>query len=141
MLEWITARLLAFFEHASSVAQDRRETYDRALKSVSYALHETYLYYRDIDHHPRDPERERHLCHLWAAAAVPVRHLDIDLAAICEYKAEYWVNPDNWSMDDIRTHLIQLAEIRDRYRSLLSSSLTKIRISSDVVQSVPFPSA
>jgi hypothetical protein len=119
MLEWITERLVSFSEQAVAMAKDKREVQDNALRSVSHALNETYLYYRDFVPGSRDLEREKQLCHLWAAAAIPVRHLDEDLAMICEYKAEYWVNPENWSEDDVRTHKIQLDNIRATYRSLL----------------------
>lgn len=121
MIEWVIEKfigLIPSFEKASSL---RRDMQDNALRAISHALNETFLYYRDIDTgKPRNPDIEAQLSRYWAAAAIPLRHIDRELAEICEYKSEYWVNPDTWNNEDIERLGIGLEKVRNQYRSLLA---------------------
>lgn len=93
---------------------------DQALRAVSYALDETYLYYRDLRNgNLQDREREAQLVKLWSAAAIPLRHFDFDLANICDMKSEYWINPDQYTEDQVQEMGIKLDDVRGAYRKLL----------------------
>jgi|SRR5579859_6976475 len=104
---------------ATSV-QEKSKWKDEALRAISYALDETYLYYRDIEH-GRLPNREREamLVKYWSAAAISLRHFNPTLAEICDVKAEYWVNPDNYTSQDIENLGIGLNSVRQAYRKML----------------------
>ncbi len=121
MIEWVVEKFIALipsFEKASSL---RRDMQDNALRAISHALNETFLYYRDVDGgKPRNLDVEAQLSRYWSAAAIPLRHLDQELAQVCEYKSEYWVNPENWKHEDVERLGIGLKKVRDQYRSLLS---------------------
>lgn len=64
----------------------------------------------------------------WTAAAIPIRHLNQDLAMTCEYKANYWLNPDNWTEDQIHEYGIALDGVRKKYRDLLAPKSKQVRI-------------
>lgn len=120
MIQWVVERLFGLIDTITNLQKDKRVLADDALKAISQALNETYLYYRDIeDGQERDSSREAQLSRLWAAAAIPLRHIDMELSQICEYKAEYWINPETW--DNFKNgHLgIGLESVREKYRTLL----------------------
>jgi len=121
MMQWVVEKFIALipaFEKASSL---RRDMQDNALRAISHALNETFLYYRDIDDgKPRNLDVEAQLSRYWAVAEIPLRHLDRELAEICEYKSEYWVNPETWKHEDVERLGIGLKKVRDHYRSLLA---------------------
>lgn len=121
MIEWVVERLLDLIEPVANLSKDRRELRDNALRSISHALNETYLYYRDIETKgkARNMDTEAQLSRYWAAAAVPMRHLDAQLAEVCEYKSQYWVNPETWNPGKVRELGIGLHEVRGRYQALL----------------------
>lgn len=68
---------------------------------------------------PKDLKNENKLVRLWASAAVLIRHLDRDLAQICDRKSGYWRNPDIWSDESIKSLGIRLTDVQERYRQLL----------------------
>jgi len=97
MVENLLERLTALADTLSAIAIDKRELKDRTLRAISIALNETYLYYQQKDMgHKRNPETEAQLSRYWAAAAIPIRHFDANLAEICVHKSDYWVNPESW---------------------------------------------
>lgn len=121
MLEFIISQFIALIEPIQSLSKDKRDLKDNALRAISHALNETYLYYRDIEHgKPQNLDIQKQLSHCWAAAAVPLRNIDENLALICEFKSEYWVNPENWSDEQIHEHGIALDDLRHKYRLLLA---------------------
>lgn len=104
----------------ATLSKDRRELKDIALRAISNALDETYLYYRDLDNgSPRNPEREALLTKYWSAAAIPMRHFDEYLSNICDQKSEYWTNPSNYDGNDIKELGIGLDNVRQAYRQML----------------------
>jgi len=104
----------------ATLSKDRRELKDSALRAISNALDETYLYYRDLDKGSnRNLERESLLAKYWSAAAIPMRHFDENLASKCDYKSEYWVNPEKYSQTDIKLLGIGLDDVRQAYRNML----------------------
>ncbi|HEX6038659.1 MAG TPA: hypothetical protein VFZ20_11490 [Longimicrobium sp.] len=124
----MTERLLGMLEQFAAFSRDRRDFRDNALRSISTALNETYLYYRDLGQgKPRDYDIEAQLSRYWSAAAIPIRHIDPELAGICEHKSEYWINPDQWTSEEVRQRGIELGEVRDRYRALLWPHFAKAR--------------
>lgn len=126
MLEYIVERLTALIGPLQNLSRDRRGLKDNALRAISHALNETYLYYEDLSQGmSRDRDIERQLSNYWAAAAIPLRHIDEEVAMICEHKAEFWVNPDNWTADQIAQHGIALDGLRVKYRQMLTPKLAK----------------
>jgi hypothetical protein len=105
----------------ATLSKDRRELKDSALRAISNALDETFLYYRDLDKgSERNPDREALLAKYWSAAAIPMRHFDQRLSNICDHKSEYWINPNNYNSDDIKELEIGLDSVRQAYRKMLS---------------------
>lgn len=105
----------------ATLSKDRRELKDSALRAISNALDETFLYYRDISNgSPKNLEREALLSKYWSAAAIPLRHFDEHLSNICEYKSEYWINPEQYNDDDIQELGIGLNDVRQAYRRMLN---------------------
>jgi hypothetical protein len=103
-----------------SFSKERRELRDNALRAIIVALDATYLYYRDLSHgRSRDLDREAQLVHYWSAAAIPMRHVDPYLAERCDQKAEYWLNPEHYTREDIKELDIGLESVRNAYRTLL----------------------
>jgi len=103
-----------------SLSKDHRELRDAALRAILVALDETYLYYRDLGHGKnRELDREAQLVRYWSAAAIPLRHVDPELAQRCDQKAEYWLNPDNYTPDHVKELDIGLESVRNAYRTLL----------------------
>ena len=128
MLEWVTERLLGLLEQLGMLSRDRRDLRDNALRTISTALNETYLYYRDLGRgKPRNPEVEAQLSRYWSAAAIPIRQFDPHLAEICELKSEYWIDPDQWTPDEVIQRGIELGTVRDRYRDMLWPQFSRRR--------------
>jgi len=120
MIEILVTRLSDLLAAMRSVTREQREIRDNALRSISHALNETCIYYRRLDNgEPRDFDIEDQLSRYWAAAAIPVRHLDAALAIICEEKSDYWLNQENWPPERVRECRIGLNEVRSEYRSFL----------------------
>jgi hypothetical protein len=121
MIDQIVDALVLVASKIPALGRQRRDVEDNALRAVSHSLNETYLYYGRLERGaPRDHEAEAQLSRLWSAAAIPLRHLDAELAARCEYKAEYWLNPEGWSEQRVREIGIRLDDVRHRYRRLLT---------------------
>lgn len=129
MLEFIVKQLTALIGPIQNLSKDKREIKDNALRSVSHALNETYLYYNGLSKgKPRNEDTEKQLSNYWAAAAIPLRHIDENLAMTCEFKAEYWVNPENWDEEQIIEHGIALDRLRKSYRKMLAPNIKRPRI-------------
>ncbi|WP_206751690.1 hypothetical protein, partial [Halorubrum sp. SD626R] len=62
---------------------------------------------------------EEQLSRYWAAAAIPVKHLDPELALICDKKSDFWINQDNWPPERIERNKIGLDMVRTQYRQML----------------------
>jgi len=104
----------------ATATKERSNMKDDALRAISHALNETYLYYRDIElGYLRNRDKEAMLVRYWSAAAISLRHFDKILANKCDNKAEYWVNPDNYNAADIEELGIGLDSVRQAYRKML----------------------
>ena len=121
MITFVIERLLGLIGPLTSLSHNRRELRDNALRAICTALDETFLYYRDLDNgKPRNLETEAQLSKYWSAAAIPIRHIDPDLALTCDQKSEYWLNPETWDDARVRNTGIALDDLRQRYRKLLN---------------------
>lgn len=121
MLNEIIEGLSKILGPIATANKERSQMKDEALRAISHALNETYLYYRDIEHgHLPNRDREAMLVKYWSAAAISLRHFDKNLANRCDNKAEYWVNPDNYNSADIEKLGIGLESVRQAYRKMLT---------------------
>ncbi|MBK6949084.1 MAG: hypothetical protein IPH16_14410 [Haliscomenobacter sp.] len=113
MLNEIIEGLSNILGPIATATKERSQMKDEALRAISHALNETYLYYRDIEHgHLPNRDKEAMLVKYWSAAAISLRHFDQRLANICDNKAEYWVNPDNYNSADIENLGIGLDSVK-----------------------------
>jgi hypothetical protein len=120
MIKDVIEGLINILGPIATLSKERRELKDSALRAISNALDETYLYYRDIDRGSlNNSEREALLSKYWSAAAIPMRHFDERLAGICDYKSEYWINPEQYSTEKIFELGIALEDVRRAYRKML----------------------
>lgn len=119
MLEYVIDKLIGLLGPIATLSKEKRELKDSALRGISIALNETKLYYRDRGRgKERDMDKEAQLANYWAAAAIPLRHIDEELAMTCQYKADFWTDPDHWSNDEIERIGIKLNDVSDAYRKL-----------------------
>jgi hypothetical protein len=106
---WITRR------------ERKQERDDTAVRSVLTAVNTTKRYLAQRERgDPINREAEAELVTLWGTASVHIRRTDADLAQRLQRKAEYWTNPENWSEDEIAYNSIQIDEIAEEGRRLLS---------------------
>jgi hypothetical protein len=124
MIEWVVERLTALLGPIATMAREKRGLKDEALSAVSIALRETKLYYRDMANGAhRSLPREAELVKAWSEAAIPLRHIDEQLAMACEDKAAYWLNPDEWTPEQLKALGIRLQDVSVAYRRMLSPSI------------------
>jgi hypothetical protein len=120
MLEYVVDKLVGLLGPIATLEKDKRELKDNALRAVSIALIETKLYYRDREAgKPRNPDTEAQLAKYWAAAAIPLRHIDPELAMTCEYKSDFWTGPEQWTGAQVTRLGIKLADVSSAYRKLV----------------------
>ena len=121
MLELVVSKLVVLLGPIATLATEKRELKDNALPSISIALRETQLYYRVHGKaRQRNLETEAQLVRYWSAAAIPLRHIDEELAAICDHKADYWLNPEQWSEEDVIKFGIKLDDVARAYQKLVT---------------------
>lgn len=120
MLNEILDGLSKILGPIATASKDHSLMKDEALRAISHALDETYLYYRDLEHgRLQNRDKEAMLVKYWSAAGISLRHFDQRLARICDDKAEYWVNPENYSNEDIQNLEIGLDNVRQAYKKML----------------------
>ena len=94
--------------------------YEVALLAIYTATTETKNYISSLGKRKKHTkEKERQLSELWIKAGVKLRNIDNDLAQRCIIKADYWANPDEWTMADIKNSKITLDEIIKESRELM----------------------
>jgi hypothetical protein len=133
MIEWVVERLISLLGPIAAMSKEKRELKDNALRAISTALHETKLYYRglSIDGN-RNLETEAQLSKYWAAAAIPLRHIDQELALACDDKFDYWINPEQWSPTDIKRLGIRLDDVSAAYKKLVAPRFSERRHPADI---------
>jgi hypothetical protein len=120
MLEVLKSLLELGINIIKNRSNGKRELKDSALEAIAHALNETSLYYRDKNtEQARDLGKEKQLVKYWSDAAIDVRHFDQRLSEICEHKSMYWINPERYSVDEIKEINIKLDHVREEYRKLL----------------------
>lgn len=121
MLEFVVGKLIALLGPIATMEKEKRDLKNAALSATSKALRETKLYYRDQSQGSvRDQKRENDLCRLWADAAVPLSHIDQELALLCERKSEYWIRPDSYTDAELQQLGIKLDSVSLAYSRMLS---------------------
>ena len=94
--------------------------YEVALLAIYTATTETKNYISSLGKRKKHAkEKERQLSELWIKAGVKLRNIDNDLAQRCIIKADYWANPDEWTMADIKNSKITLDGIIKESRELM----------------------
>ena len=119
MLDYIIDKLISLMGPIATLSRERRELKDNALRAISTALRETKLYYRDLEMgKARNMDVEAQLVRYWGAAAIPLRHIDEELAMTCDQKSEYWLNPESYSQEQIKELGIKLKDVSNAYLNL-----------------------
>ena len=109
-----------FLDFRKVAKKEQRELVDNALRAICTALNETEIYYKTYHRtKKRNSDTEDQLSRYWAAAAIPLRHIDRHFSNICEYKSAYWTDPEKWTDQEVRDFKIDLKTVRLRYNSLL----------------------
>jgi len=120
MIEFVIEKLIALLPTIGIITKENRERREKALIAISNALNETYLYYSKLDRgEERNFDTEAQLSKYWAETAVHISLYDRDLAEICDYKSNYWINPDNYSNEKVTLLGIELDSIHKKYQDLL----------------------
>ncbi len=103
-------------------SERKQERDDAAVRSVLTAVNTTkrYLARRERGE-PIDREAEAELVELWTAASIHIRRTDPDLAIRLQDKADYWTNPENWTVEEIADNGIRIDDIAEEGRRLLSA--------------------
>jgi len=120
MLQEVLQGLASLLGPISNLTTERKGLKDAALRAISTALDETYLYYRDLEKiTERNLDREAQIARYWSAAAIQIRHFNRDLSVICDRKSEYWINPEHFDKKRINDLELSLDNVRQAYRKLL----------------------
>ena len=128
VLEFLIERLTALMGPIATLSREKRELKDSALRSISIALQETKIYYKSLERGAgRNTETEAQLVRYWGAAAIPLRHIDEELAMTCEHKAEFWIDPEQWTHDEVEALGIKLSEVSKAYRNLAMPCFAKAK--------------
>lgn len=96
----------------------RNKEIDSALSAIHKALIETQSYLRRKN--SRNTDKEYQLSELWYQASIPLRHVDKELANICNLKGGYWSNPDAWNELRAGKYEIALNNVEEKIRELLN---------------------
>jgi hypothetical protein len=128
MFKEILDGLIKILGPIATISKDRRELKDSALRAISTALDETFIYYRDLKKGGlKSLDREAMLAKYWSAAAITIRHFDERLAITCDHKAEYWLDSENYNEKEVEEIDISLNSVRDAYRAQLSGNVSRAR--------------
>ncbi|MEI7174823.1 hypothetical protein [Pectobacterium carotovorum] len=80
-----------------------------AIRSLTKAIHETEIYFAERGRGlERDRSREVQLSRYWSDAAEPVRLVDPEFSDLCALKAHYWLFPDNYDRESVKSLHITL---------------------------------
>ena len=114
----ITDRLLDIINlvRNGKLQQDKRT--DEALSQAYAALVRTQAYANRNG--ARNHDTEHKISELWYQASIPLRHIDNELANICNLKGGYWSNPKAWDELDTGEYDIALSNVEKKLRDLLN---------------------
>ncbi|WP_420777946.1 hypothetical protein [Kosakonia cowanii] len=101
----------------------RSELNSKAIESLSRAIFEVEKYYRDLSlGEVASREKETKISEYWMLAAEPVRRVDPHFASICERKVYYWLNPSQYSRQDILDFEMSLESVKIKLQELKENS-------------------
>ena len=110
--------IITYFGASGQRRDDRNKA---ALAALRTALLETQMYLRDRERgDAQEQDREDKIVHLWGEAGTEFRGIDSDLAMTCHYKAQYWIDPNEWSEERISLRRIGIQRLFERYGELLN---------------------
>ncbi len=108
MFKAIATAYKTWSENQHIKADDR----ENALTLVRTALLETKLYVSGLNEgKAENKNEEERLSSLWSHASQYARKIDPDLAGRLHEKSNYWLNPDNYSIEDAFEAGIRLERI------------------------------
>ena len=113
----ISKEIRAWFETNKNVENQKKNEMKLAIKVLSKAILETKSYVRN-GFENRIPERESELRELWNNAHIELRQIDAELAMRCFAKAEYWIEPENWSGEKVEKYNIKLDSMSESLKTL-----------------------
>ncbi|PPE61930.1 hypothetical protein F157LOC_00764 [Pectobacterium brasiliense] len=97
----------------------RSDLNSQAIEALSKAIFEVEKYYRDLRlGEGESRERETIIAEYWRAASEPVRRVDASFASICECKIYYWLNPSQYSRQDVLDFEISLEGVKIKLQQL-----------------------
>ena len=100
----------------------RDEQIDSALNQTHKALIETQAYVHRAGIDNRDPDKESELANLWYQASIPLRHVDQELANICNLKGGYWSHSEAWKNLESDEYDIALSNVEKKVRAILNGN-------------------
>ena len=119
MIEIVVDKLIGLMGIIATMSKENRELRDNALRAISTALLETKIYYQYRQTgHPRNLDTEAQLAKYWSAAAIPLRHIDRELARTCENKADFLIGAGFWTDERAEDLGLKLQDITKAYRKL-----------------------
>lgn len=96
MFQAIASAYKTWSENRHLKAEDR----EKALTLVRTALRETKVYVSSLNNgQAESKEEENKLSSLWSEASQYARKIDPDLAKRLHEKSNYWLNPENYSIE------------------------------------------
>ena len=105
-----------------------RQQRDIAFMAILTASNQTHGYIRATQlGKARDTEREHALSNLWDSCAFHLGPIDADMAMRCRLKGDYWRNPDQWTVEDIKQTRIGLDRVRKEAEYLLRLKIKPVR--------------
>jgi hypothetical protein len=91
--------------------------------AILAAAVETKIYLQTLERNPnRNRQEELELARLWQKAAIPIRYFDPDLAQACLDRVGDWIQPPEWSSNELQTKRADIQEICGRIRSEVLSA-------------------
>jgi hypothetical protein len=101
----------------------RSDLNSKAIESLSKAIFEVEKYYRDLQMGDvASRQRETEIAEYWRVAAEPVRRIDAKFASICECKVYYWLNPAQYSRQDVMDFEMSLESVKIKLKQLKDKS-------------------
>ncbi len=99
----------------------RDEKTDKALTDLLEAVSKTELYINEFNNRNIENRKtEKNLAQLWRKASISLRMVDADLADRCYLKGTYWINPEEWPEGKIKEARIEINQVSNEARHLLS---------------------
>lgn len=91
-------------------SREQSKQASEAIKSLTKAIHETEIYFSSrVRGAERDFEHEQRLSRYWSDSAEPLRIIGAcEFSDLCALKAKYWLFPERYSREDVKSLNITL---------------------------------